>query len=255
MADFSAPPQIALDRKNGTVVNYEFPPILVGNSANPTALVVISHGVGDSGEGWRSTAQFLAGKLPHLLLLLPTAPQQPLTANGGARIKAWFDIYEFADPRNPTKERRADVEGTLTSARYVSHMAGHIAHKHKIPTSRIIFGGFSQGAAISIAAGLTAPYVPRAVMPLSGFFAAATSVIELAKSTPHLDTLIKEKVPFALFHGDQDPVLPLGLARAGLDKLRGLGLNASIKEYPGMAHTTSESEMKDVIAWLAETTA
>ena len=152
--------------------------------------------------------------------------------------------------------RPQDPEGVLTSARYLAHLAGHIAHKHKIPTSKIIFGGFSQGAAVSIVAGLTAPYVPRAVMSLSGFFPAAKEAIAASQASGQLAAVTAAKTPFRFFHGDSDQILPLTLARLSVSALQGVGVSAvELSVYRGMGHSTSPDEIREVTYWLKEVTA
>ena len=50
----------------------------------PTALVIVSHGLGDTAMGWLDTVRFaIAPRLPHVRFVLPTAPRQPVTVNGG----------------------------------------------------------------------------------------------------------------------------------------------------------------------------
>ena len=255
----SRPPAMTHKPHGGSrPVAYEDSPLLVGNTKNPTHLVTLVHGLGDSANGWRQPAQMLAGALPHVLFVLPTAPQQPLTVAGGRPMNAWFDVIEGGQGMTAEQmaARRTDTEGVLASARYLAHLAGHIAHKHKIPTNKIIFGGFSQGAAVSIVAGLTAPYVPRAVMSLSGFFPAAKEAIAASQASGQLAALTAAKIPFRFFHGDNDQMLPLALARLSVGSLEGAGVGTvELSVYRGMGHSTSPDEIREVTRWLKEVTA
>lgn len=46
-----------------------------------TATIVFSHGLGDTGEGWRPVAHMLASQFPHVKWILPHAPALPVTVS------------------------------------------------------------------------------------------------------------------------------------------------------------------------------
>lgn len=246
MSDHSVKPVVThVCANGGAKVTYDQNPMIVGNTHDPVALVTLCHGLGDSAHGWADAAHFFAQQLPKALFMLPTAPMQPVTVNMNMRCNAWYDITSLGSSSRIIQ----DGEGVLTSARYVSAMAGHIAHKHKIPTSRIVFGGFSQGAAISIAAGLTAPYVAAGVMAMSGYLAADTGIAKV------LNKAVPSATPFLICHGRQDPVVGFKLAEMSRDNLlRDPFIVNSIefKEY-NMEHSTCMPEMRDIVQWLKKT--
>lgn len=112
----------------------------------------------------------------------------------------------------------------LASAAYVSSLARQAANKYRIPTSRILFSGFSQGGALSVAAGLTAPYRPAAILVLSSYFGVWDHVI------PKITNI---DVPILFCHGTQDSILPLQLAEASRAKLCELGFkDVGLRTYP-----------------------
>jgi predicted esterase len=50
------------------------------------------HGLGDTGNGWANFAELVHRQLPHVKVLLPTAPKRAITLNGGQKMNGWFDI-------------------------------------------------------------------------------------------------------------------------------------------------------------------
>ena len=61
-----------------------------------THTLIFMHGLGDNGENYKP----LFGKggplnVPGLKVLLPTAPESPVTCNGGVKMTSWFDIKEI----------------------------------------------------------------------------------------------------------------------------------------------------------------
>ena len=56
----------------------------------------------------------------------------------------------------------------------------------------------------------------------------------------------------ALFHGSDDPVVPLAAAERSLEALTKAGHNPTLKVYDGMEHSVCDQEIRDVFGWLAE---
>merc|ERR1712183_121000 len=97
------------------------------------------HGLGDTAAGWADAAVHFSAHLPHVKFVLPTAPVQPVTLNGGMEMPSWYDIKGLGqrseEPCHGLDESRQKVcrliEEELTMG---------VAHR------RIVLGGFSQGA-------------------------------------------------------------------------------------------------------------
>ena len=62
------------------------------NEAEQSGLVVISHGLGDTAEGFADVAEQFASQYPWLKIILPTAPTQKVTMNMGMSMPSWYDI-------------------------------------------------------------------------------------------------------------------------------------------------------------------
>jgi phospholipase/carboxylesterase len=73
-------------------------------SPSPEWAVILLHGLGDSGDGWAPVAPHIARPdWPSVRFVFPHAPVQPVTINGGMRMRSWYDIVDLTDI-----DRRAD---------------------------------------------------------------------------------------------------------------------------------------------------
>lgn len=142
-------------------------------------------------------------------------------------------------------------------------------------SDRIILGGFSQGAVMSLLAGLTGERRLGGVMALSGWvplrhqFPAVSirSFIYDCCWITHgyfqMASSHAKRIPLFFGHGDQDPLVPrevsnasiellttrLGIQRASDTNLNGLTYNV----YTGLAHSLDETrELPDMMKWLAQ---
>ena len=77
-------------------------------TVNPTqpysGLVILMHGLGDSAEGFADVAEMWARSAPHIKFILPTAPTQPVTLNGGFPMPSWYDIVGLSERSNENCE-------------------------------------------------------------------------------------------------------------------------------------------------------
>lgn len=96
-----------------------------------------------------------------------------------------------------------------------------------IASDRIVLGGFSQGGAMSIFAGLLAPFKLGGVVGLSSWLLLnRTFKDRVPADSPNRDT------PVFMGHGDRDPLVLYPLAQASEKKLTELGYKVSFKTYP-----------------------
>ena len=95
-----------------------------------------------------------------------------------------------------------------------------------ISSERIIVGGFSQGGALSIYAGLTAPVKIGGIVGLSSWLPLNKAFKDnLPEGNPNKDT------PIHMFHGDRDPVVRYEAGEATEQKLKELGYNVAFNTY------------------------
>lgn len=213
----------------------------VGNKKNPTGVVTLSHGLGDSAYGWEDVGHELAHRLPYLLFLLPSAPSRPVTINGGMSMPAWYDITGMIG--EGLRSGRQDAASIKQSCDYVRSLAHVATAKYNIAPQRVVYAGFSQGAAIALSTGLTAHVAPAGIACMSGYLAAAADIVP---------RVVNKAVPITMFHGRQDPVVPIDAAKESKTILETEAGVAAIdfKEY-NMPHSAVPQEINDLTSFIS----
>eukprot|EP00760_Papus_ankaliazontas_P000970 PhM_4_TR10337/c0_g1_i1/m.36260/K06130/LYPLA2; lysophospholipase II len=202
-----------------------------------TATVIFAHGLGDSGAGWTDVMQHFAASMPHVKFLCPTASSIPVTLNMGMTMPAWYDIYGL------TPDAKEDVERIQLAARFVQHLADKEASV--VGHNRIVIGGFSQGSAVSLFAGLTSSENLAGVVSMSGYLPARDVL-------PSMVTDVGRAVPILMCHGEADPVVPMSMGSTSAQAIKNVVMNPNVdwKQYPGMRHEASPAEISDITAFL-----
>ena len=114
--------------------------------AKHDATLIFLHGLGDSGDGW---LQMLADALSHfnsLKIVCPHAAAKPVTLNFGMSMPSWHDIrsLEAIDDGDWSKYAGLDESIAFVRAAVAKEVQAGIAPQ------RIIVGGFSQGACVTL---------------------------------------------------------------------------------------------------------
>lgn len=203
---------------------------------NPTASVIILHGLGASGDDFADITKQL--NLPSELnvrFVLPHAPIMPIQFADGAEMRAWFDIIDLSG-KSPE-----DEAGIRKSQFMIEDLINHELERN-IPSEKIILAGFSQGGAMALQCGL------RFQKKLAG-------ILVLSSWLPLMQTVIKEQAeankdtPIMLMHGNQDNIVPLAWGKKSCDYLNQIGYNAILNTYT-MQHSVCPSELVDIGQWL-----
>ncbi|EGG02956.1 lysophospholipase [Melampsora larici-populina 98AG31] len=208
------------------------------NTTKKTAVVIFSHGLGDTSRGWTFLVEQFHSRMPWIKWVLPDAPVQPVTLNGGLQMPSWFDIVAL-DPAAP-EDQKGLLESVALINQYVQREIDN-----GIPPERIIVGGFSQGATIGILTGLTSPHKLAGAVSLSGFLQLADQLKQLRK--PHSVSL-----PVFWGHGTDDPLVRYDWGQESVDFLvKTLGMKrVDFKTYQGLTHSASPKEIEDMMAWI-----
>lgn len=232
------------------VYNYKMSVSAIRTNATTSAksAIIFVHGLGDSGEGWSWFPQViqqtgLVKSYPEINFVFPNAPSIPITANGGMVMPGWFDIFQFGNPN-----AKQDTDGFLKSCNVVKELVREQIEKHNVPAERIIIGGFSQGAAITMATLSLLDYKIGGLVALSGFCPVTKAIAENHnKSGVNFDT------PVFQGHGEADPVINFGYGKDLSDFFKSLGFtNWNFNGYPGVAHSTNNQELVDVIKFIGQ---
>jgi phospholipase/carboxylesterase len=205
------------------------------SAPSPTAAVIWLHGLGADGHDFVDIVPMLGLKAIPTRFVFPHAPMRPVTINGGAVMRAWYDV------RGDAGVRREDEAGVRESQQRVEALIAR-EKTRGIPAGRIALAGFSQGGAMVLQTGLRHPQRLAGIMALSCFLPLADKVA--AEAVP-----ANRDVPIFMAHGTQDPLIPLARARHAHDLLTGLGYRIEWHEYP-MPHSVSDVEIRDISAWL-----
>jgi predicted esterase len=139
------------------------PVITVPSVAKHTATVIFLHGLGDSGAGWSDVGKMFNRTHPHIKWIFPHAPAIKITVNGGMKMPGWYDIVSL-----DRIEAKQDKLGLSNSRDQINELLEHEISLG-IPSSKIVLGGFSQGAAMSLLTGLSCQWKLGGIVALSGY--------------------------------------------------------------------------------------
>ena len=137
----------------------------------PTASIVVLHGLGADGNDFVPIAQELdLSAVGAVRFVFPHAPVRPVTLNGGMPMRAWYDIL------GADLARREDEPGLRQSITEVQALLDREVTRGIAP-ERTVLMGFSQGCAMALLTGLRAPQRLAGLVGLSGYLPlAATSM-------------------------------------------------------------------------------
>jgi phospholipase/carboxylesterase len=207
---------------------------------NPSASIIVLHGLGADGNDFVSIAQELDLRaIGAVRFVFPHGPTRPVTINGGYVMRAWYDI--FGSELGPGGVKREDEAGLRASQVLVD---GLIASERAlgVAANRIVLAGFSQGCAMTLMAGLRYPVRLAGLLGMSGY-------LPLAATTAAERSAANTGVPIFQAHGRADPVIALDRATASRDALLALGYPVEWHEYP-MPHSVCAQEIVDMNRWL-----
>ncbi|TFK62017.1 alpha/beta-hydrolase [Pluteus cervinus] len=163
-------------------------------------------------------------------------------------MPSWFDILSF------DWKSAEDEKGLLESTRKITELITAEVDAG-IPANRVVVGGFSQGAVISLLTGLTGERKLGGVVALSGWVPLKSKFKSMASDHAR-------SVPVFWGHGASDPLVPirlgtassqfltteLRLPTAGAESTGAVGLSWNV--YQGLEHSASDEELRDLRAWV-----
>jgi len=197
------------------------------------ASIIWLHGLGADGHDFTPYVSELTFPSNFgVRFIFPHAPMRPVTLNNGYVMRAWYDIVGLS------KMSKIDHDGIAQAVKQVASLIDtEIARG--IPANKIILAGFSQGAVIAMACGLTYQHALAGVIALSGYLPFTAD-----------ELVIKHPIPLFLAHGIQDTVVPYMLGLATNSKLSSKQqVTLTFKSYSS-GHTVCPEEIKDINQWL-----
>ena len=207
----------------------------------PAWTVLWLHGLGADGHDFAPIVpELVRNAWPPLRFVFPHAPMRAVTINNGMRMRAWYDIRNFSADELAGGDR-ADSAGVIESIAQVEALVARESDRG-IPANRLILAGFSQGGAVTLAAGL------RRTEPLAGLIALSTYLPMAPQARADLEPHATQQ-PLFMAHGSQDPVVPPQAGERSAQVMRELGFEVEWHRYP-MAHAVCPDEIRDLGDWL-----
>ena len=201
---------------------------------DPSHAVIWLHGLGaDAGDFWPIVPELRLPPEPAWRFVLPNAPVRNVTLNGGAPMRAWFDVYSL-DRLLPV-----DSDGFSASCTALEELIER-EEQRGIARERIVLAGFSQGGAIAARTALLAERPVAAVIALSTY---------LPSAEPSRAGAAAAGLPCFVAHGRYDEVLPFRLGLQLRDQLEAAACRVLWREYE-MGHQVCAEEIADVAGFL-----
>ena len=192
-----------------------------------TPVLFLLHGYGSHEEDLFSFANYLPEE--YLIISL----RAPLTLDFGGY--AWYSIHF-----NENQDKWSDDAEAKTAQEIILYNINYHLEQFKLKGQKVSLLGFSQGAILSWAVGLSHPTQIDKIIALSGYVNEA--IFGFAKEG--LDQL-------RIFssHGTEDPTLPVDWARKGVELVAKKEIKVDYKEYPA-GHGINPENFADLLAWL-----
>lgn len=181
-------------------------------SKQPVELLLLFHGVGSSAQDLRPLAEAVADLRPAAGVVSVRAPHPSEFGSGWQ----WFSVQGVTEENRPARVAAAMPAFRERVAAWQRESGAMPAH-----TSLV---GFSQGAIMALeSTQVDGPSVAARVIAIAGRFARPPHQAP-AGSVVHL------------MHGEQDRVMPVGLAADAQRQLLALGAAATLDRFGGLAH-------------------
>ena len=208
----------------------------IETAPHPGSAIIVLHGLGADGNDFVPICNEIdLAAIGPVRYVFPSAPEMPVTINGGYVMRAWYDIL------GTQIDRHEDEAGLRASAERVSALIDREIARG-IPAHRIVLMGFSQGCAMTLLTGLRYPERLAGLVALSGYLPLATAT---AAEKSDANTL----TPIFMGHGRSDGVVPMARAQVAQSTLKQLGYDIEWHDYP-MAHSVCADEVADLNRWL-----
>jgi phospholipase/carboxylesterase len=211
-------------------------PLILQPTLSPDACVIWLHGLGADRYDFLPVAEALQGALPHTRFVMPQAPTQAVTINGGYAMPSWYDILAMSPARAINREQLEASAQQLIALIEAQRDSG-------IDPRRIFLAGFSQGGAVVLHTAFL-----RWQGPLGGVLALSTYAPTFSDEL-QLDA-DKQQLPVYCLHGSHDDVVIPSMGRAAHDWLNQRGVPVAWQEYP-MGHEVLPQEVRDIALWLS----
>jgi len=209
----------------------------------PTAAVILCHGFGAPGDDLVPLAQELIASradLASVRFFMPAAPIS-LGSTGWGEARAWWPInlptvarFQAGDPTALREFSKAEPHGMAAARQAVLKLVNEVSAQTQLPLSRVLLGGFSQGAMLATDVALRLEEAPLGLVVLSGTLLIEDAWAPKAKARAGLHVFQT--------HGRNDPILSF-LAATWLHELMvSSGMKVEFEPFDG-GHTIHPNTM------------
>ncbi|PWY83450.1 alpha/beta-hydrolase [Aspergillus heteromorphus CBS 117.55] len=163
-------------------------------------------------------------------------------------MPGWYDLAKLGrDLDFEESVRTQDEPGILRSREYFNTLIKEQVEQG-IKPSRIVLGGFSQGGAMSLFAGVTHPEKLGGVFGLSCYLLLSDRIKNyLPEDWPN------KKTPVFMGHGEDDDVVKYDFGTMSAKLLREMGLeDLKFNSYPDLGHSADPAEIEDLEKFLSK---
>jgi len=200
-------------------------------ASEPEGLLVLHHGRGTD----ETDLLRLADHLDPEQRLQVVTPRAPLTLPGSPGFH-WYLVPRVGYPDHDTFHAARAA---------LAELHDRLWEETGVGPERTVLGGFSMGAVMSYAMGLSAERPPVAgILAFSGF------VPTVEDWQPSFDDRRSTRV--FISHGNRDPVISVELGHRARDLLGAAGLPLEYRESE-LGHQIDPGHLADAAAWLGET--
>jgi phospholipase/carboxylesterase len=197
----------------------------------PAGLLVLHHGRGTDERDLFGLADLLDGERR----LHVAAPRAPLELPGSPGYH-WYLVPRVGHPDPSTFEE---------SRRKLAQLHDELWERTGIAPDRTVLGGFSMGAVMSYALGLSGDRpAPAGILAFSGFIPTVEGWEPSLEDRKGLRAFIS--------HGRRDPVIDVGFGQRAREVLESAGLDVEYHEHEG-AHHIDPRQFDLATRWLAST--
>lgn len=190
-------------------------------------VLFLLHGYGSHEEDLFSFANYLPEE--YLIISL----RAPLNLSFGGY--AWYSIHF-----NEQQDKWSDDDEAKKAQEIILYNIDYHLEQFKLKGQKVSLLGFSQGAILSWAVGLSHPEKIDKIIALSGYL--NEDIFVYAKEGI-------DQLRIFSSHGTQDPTLPIEWARKGIGLLEKKEISLAYKEYP-QGHGINQDNFNDLLSWL-----
>jgi phospholipase/carboxylesterase len=206
-------------------------------------VVVLLHGFGAPGDDLLAFGRSVTAP-SETRFVFPEAPVSLGREYMGGRAWWWIDLNARIERQSRGEKRDADEvpDGLVEARTKVIEFLGAMDRVLKPPAGKVVLGGFSQGAMLSLDVALHVATPLAGLVLMSGTHIAANEWEQRFES--------RRGLPVLMSHGTDDELLPFGLSESLKDTLVSHGLLVDWIPFPG-GHGIAPNVVDGVSAFLA----